>query len=214
MESTQGLPTEGAPPAGLSPSAIRVADWLRDLTRTAKTARLYATTNTVLTEAREGFARATDQLLEDLGTITVQVTPEELQYEGEHLVAPPRRGPSRGEAAQRLLSELPHVLYRDGIRGLTIRSGIPRRDIDALVDALAASWAEQLRADDLVTALWQANPTHVVVDSAPPEQTLYVATGSGAPETSDRGFGLGFGLPPTTGQLHGDLGDRGGAVGL
>jgi len=187
---------------------------LRDLARSAKTARLYRTSNSLLAEARDAFAALTHQLLLEFGTITIQVSPDELQFEEERLVHPPRRGPMRGESAQRLLSELPHVLYRDGVRSLSIRPGVPRHDIDALIDALAASWAEQLHADDLVTVLWQANPTHIHVESAPPEQTLYVATANGEPEASDRGFGLAFGLSPMASELHGDLGDRGGAVGL
>ena len=214
MDTTPQPAAEGLATGGLSPPATRVADWLRDMARTAKSSRLYHTSNSLLVEARDAFAHATNQLLDDLGTITVQVSPEELQFEEERLVHPTKRGPGRGEAAQRLLTELPHVLYRDGVRSLSIRPGVPRHDVDALVDALAVSWAEQLHADDLVTALWQANPTHIHVESAPPEQTLYVATANGEPDASDRGFGLGFGLPPTAGEVHGDLGDRGGAVGL
>jgi hypothetical protein len=84
----------------------------------------------------------------------------------------------------------------------------------ALVDALALSWTDRDRADDIVTALWQANPTHIRVDAAPAEQPLFVATGLGAPAASDRGLGLGLGLPPLAAELRVELGDRGGAVGL
>ena len=201
-------------PAGLSPAAQRVADWLRDLARTARTARLYRSTNFLLEDARESFARKTLEHLAEIGSFTLRVTPEEILYGEELLVHPPRRGATRGEAAQRLITELPFLLYRDGVRELTVLPGVPRRDLDALVDALAMAWSDRLRADDVVTALWQANPTHVRVEAAPPEQTLYVASGTGRLEASDRGLGLGLGLPPLAGELHGDLGDRGGAVGL
>jgi HEAT repeat protein len=214
MDTTGGSTGEIAPGGGLSESAARVADWLRDLTRTAKTARLYGMSNTILLEARAAFAGTTDSLLDELGQVRIQVAPDELHYDDQPLVRPPRRGPARGESAQRLLGELPGVLYRDGVRCLSVRQGIPRRDLDALIDALAMSWTEHLRADDLVTALWQANPTHIEIESAPPEQTLYVANGAGTPDTAHRGFGLGFGLPPAAGEIQGDLGDRLGAVGL
>ncbi len=214
MEQDAPTPPPTGGPAGLSPPASRLADWLRDLARTAKTARLYRTSNAALEEARSNFASATNACLDELGEFTVRVTPEEILYEDEALVHPAGRGPARGEAAQRLLSELPLVLYRDGLRELTILPGIPPHDINALVDAIGQAWSDRLRADDLVTALWQANPTHLRVESAPPEQMLYVASGAGQADPCDRGFGLGFGLPPLAGELHGDLGDRGGRVGL
>jgi len=206
-------PNAGGPP-GLSPRAVVGAHWLRDLSRTAKTSRLYATLNTALEEARAEFARATLSQVEEAGGWTFQILPEEILLDEELIVHPPKRGPARGETAQRLISELPFRLYRDGVRELTILPGIPRRDVDALVDALAITWSERNRADDFVTALWQANPTHVQVVAAPPEQVLYVAAGAGAPPKSERGLGLNLGLPPVASDIRAELGDRGGRVGI
>ncbi len=199
---------------GLSPGAVAAAEWLRDLSRTAKTTRLYRSANPVVDQARADFARLTKELLEAAGGWTFRITPEEILLGDEMIVHPHRRGAARGETAQRLISELPFRLYRDGVRELTLMPGIPDRDIDALVDALALSWTDRDRADDIVTALWQANPTHIRVDAAPPEQPLFVATGMGPPERADRGLGLGLGLPPLAAEIRGELGDRGGAVGL
>jgi HEAT repeat protein len=204
----------GIPPPGLSPRAVSAAHWLRDLSRTAKTTRLYATSNATVEEARAEFARATLSQVEEAGGWTLQILPEEILLDEELIVHPPRRGPTRGETAQRLISELPFRLYRDGVRELTVLPGIPRRDVDALVDALALAWTERNRADDFVTALWQANPTHVRVVSAPPEQLLYASTGAGVPHESERGLGLSLGLPPVASDIRAELGDRGGPIGL
>jgi HEAT repeat protein len=214
--SNEDHPSDGESAAGpgLSPSAAAAADWLRDLSRTAKTIRLYQPANPVVEESRARFASATTEATDRFGGWTFRITPEEIFIGEEMIVHPPRRGPARGEAAQRLLSELPFRLYRDGVREIGVLPGIPRRDIDALVDALAQSWTDRDRADDIVTSLWQANPTHVRVEAAPPEQPLFVATGTGEPEVSERGLGLGLGLPPLATDIRAQLGDRGGAVGL
>jgi hypothetical protein len=204
----------GSPVPGLSPRAVAAAHWLRDLARTAKTTRLYATSNAAVEEARAEFARTTLSQVEEAGGWTIRILPEEILLEEESIVHPPRRGPTRGEAAQRLISELPFRLYRDGVRELEVLPGIPRRDVDALVDALALAWTERNRADDFVTALWQANPTHVRIVAAPPEQVLYASTGAGVPRESERGLGLSLGLPPVATDIRAELGDRGGPVGL
>jgi len=59
--SEETTPSPAAPPPGpgLSPGAVLAADWLRDLSRTAKTARLYQSSNPVVEEAR---SRAWDTL--------------------------------------------------------------------------------------------------------------------------------------------------------
>jgi HEAT repeat protein len=190
------------------------ADWLRDLARTAKTSRLYAAGNSVVEEARAAFARTSAEAIDSIGGWTFRITPEEILLGDEWIIQPQRRGPARGEIAQKLIEQLPFRLYRDGVRELTLLPGILRRDIDALVDALAISWTDRDRADDIVTALWQANPTHLRFEAAPPEQPLYVANGHGGPRELDRGLGLGFGLPPLGAEVRARLGDRGGAVGL
>ena len=130
--SEETTPSPAAPPPGpgLSPGAVLAADWLRDLSRTAKTARLYQSSNPVVEEARSELARATSEHVEAAGGWTFRITPEEILLDEELIIHPPRRGPQRGEAAQRLISELPFRLYRDGVRELTILPGIPRRDVD------------------------------------------------------------------------------------
>src|SRR5260221_612455 len=192
------------PPPALSPEATRAADWLRDLSRVARTSRLYSSSNSVIETAREEFARKTGEGVEEGGGWASQTLPEEILFGEELIVRLPRRGPTRGATAQRLLSELPFRLYRDGVRELSLLPGIPRRDVDALVDAVALAWTDRNRADDVVTSLWQSNPTHIRVEAAPPEQVLYVATGVGAEGLASRGVGLGLGLPPRATRMTGD----------
>ena len=81
------VPGEAPPTLGLSPAAAAAADWLRDLSRTAKTVRLYQSTNPVVEEAREHFARTTSETINRFGGWTLRITiddPEDI-----HLEAPP-----------------------------------------------------------------------------------------------------------------------------
>src|SRR5258708_12922109 len=73
----------------LSPEATRAADWLRDLSRVARTSRLYSASNSVIETAREEFARKTGECVAESGGWTFQVLPEEILFADEFIVPPP-----------------------------------------------------------------------------------------------------------------------------
>ncbi len=206
---------ESDPPRGDGRAAEALAaDWLRDLLRAAKMARMYRADSPLVIDARRRVARALQAHLERFGEWTFQVTPGEILLD-DIAVVKPDKGAAAGEPGKGGgLAQLPFLLYRDGVRAMTFSAGIPDAEVDALLDALCAARAARPGDDDLVTALWQANPTHLKLDTVPIEQTLFVSSGKDGGGEADRGQGLGFGLAPRTTEIRAALGGPGGPAGL
>ena len=57
--------------------------------------------------------------------------------------------------------------YRDGIRGMALRAGVTREEIEALIAAVVQVTAPNAADDDLVTLLWEAHLGHVDIDYVP-----------------------------------------------
>lgn len=189
------------------------AEWMRDLTRAVKVARLYRARNPVAIDTRGRLADALSSHLARFGDWSFRITASEISLGDDVIVRPVKR--DKGDSAPPgLLEQLPFLFFRDGVRRITFLPGIPAHDVDALVDALIEAWSDRGSIDDLVTALWQANPTHILLETVPFEQMLYVSTGPGEVSGVERGQGLGHGLAPSTEEIRADLGGGDGAAGL
>jgi hypothetical protein len=200
-------------PHGAPNDANAAADWFRDLARALRISRLYSPGNAIAVQARQRLAATLADQLERHGIWAFRITPTEIRL-GDQPVVRPAPATAGEEPRTGLLERLPFFLYRDGVRGITFLPGIPPRDVEAFVDALALGCVGVAGADDIVTSLWQANPTHIRLESLPLEQTLHLYSDPAEGGASQRGLGLSFGLPPVAQEIRGDLGQASGPAGL
>ena len=184
------------------------AEWVRDLARTVKVVRLYRARNPVAVDTRGRLADSLASHLARFGAWSFRITASEIWLGDEAIVKPePREG--REHAPPTLLEQLPFLFFRDGVRQMTFMPGITPHDVDALVDALIEAWSDRGNIDDVVTFLWQANPTHIHLETVPFEQMLYVSTGPGEKFEEERGHALTHGATPATEEIRADLGTEG-----
>jgi hypothetical protein len=101
--------------------------------------------------------------------------PDEILLGDERVVGAAAKTGARDEAMLPPESRLPFLFYRDGIRSLRILQDLPKREAYELFDALVIGCHQMVPSDDLVTLLWQADLTHVVVEASPLEQSFYLA---------------------------------------
>ena len=199
----------------LSPLAGHAASWFRKLARGLKVCRLYKTDNAVVVQAREQVLGGLEKLIADNGGLALRFTPSEIYVNDEVAVRPKSRS-SREESAHSSGEEqLPFLFYRDGIRGMRFPLGVPREQLEALFDALKSVGASSVTHDDLVTLLWQANLTHIQIDSVPLEQTIYVS----AQANSGRDYVASENTQKVTvssagAEIHANLGQSAGSQGL
>jgi HD-GYP domain-containing protein (c-di-GMP phosphodiesterase class II) len=189
------------------------SEWVRDLARTVKVVRLYRARNPVAVDTRGRLADALASHLARFGSWSFRVTANEITF-GDAVIVKPEPREGREHAPPTLLEQLPFLFFRDGVRQMTFLPGIPPHDVDALVDSLIEAWSDRGNIDDVVTFLWQANPTHLHLETVPFEQMLYVSTGPGKGSTGERGHGMVHGMAPASEEIRADLGDGGGAGGL
>jgi hypothetical protein len=190
----------------LTPAGQAAHLWFRQLARALKTSRLYKPDNPMVHQIREQLYEPLTKAIESYGAWRFRITPSEIFLLDEAVVRPAQRT----EGEETLTGKeaiLPFLFYRDGIRGLAFLTGIPRRDLDALFDALLTASDGIVTHDDLVTLMWQANTTHVQIESMPVEQTIYLSSrrptgggGSGAQE------GQSYAWSPAGGEIRSDIG--------
>lgn len=196
----------------LSPRAMAVARWLRYLARSLRVMRLYKERNEVTENASEIIAAQLDELLGE-GPLELRVGPKEIELDGELVVRVQKR-----RAGQDVIhtpeEELPFFIYQDGIRVIRILKGVPRRELDVLIEALRVRGRGVDTENDLVTLLWQANLNKIHVESVPLEQTIYLSS-----RRAERGGGGGarghaFAWAPEGEEIRADLGQVAGPQGL
>ena len=156
MSSTLG-PTR-AEDRDLDPAVQEIAAWVDQLQRTLKVCRLYDNANPTVVRFQQDLAASLLALLARRGALHLQVGPSTISCGGHTL------GTARSQD-----DNFAAVLYRDGIRVLTIESGVEAREVDSLVEQILQVTGLSAGDDDLVTLLWDANLPHVVVETVPLE---------------------------------------------
>jgi hypothetical protein len=199
----------------LSPQGQAAAEWLRRLAHALKTSRLYLPNSQIVKRAREQLLDELIRHLNYFGTWRFTFTSNEILLEKEAVVRPSPIDPDLGRALVRSPEEvLPYIFYRDGIRSMTLRKGLSRREIDVLFDALRVVGGSAIGNDDLVTLLWQANLREIHVESVPLEQAIYLSAKASRRHGDAAAKGLAFAWAPSGGEIHADLGQEGGSQGL
>jgi HEAT repeat protein len=199
----------------LSPQGQAAAEWFRKLANALKTSRLYLPDNVIVKQVRDEL---TDDLLKHLeyfGTWRFSFSSNEILLEKEQVVRPSPIDPDLGIPLVRSPEEaLPYLFYRDGIRSMTLRKGLARRDVDVLFEALKIVGASAAGSDDLVTLLWQANLRDFQIESVPLEQAIYLSAKAAKKKGERASKGLAFAWAPSGGEIRADLGQGGGSQGL
>ncbi|HEY6868053.1 MAG TPA: HEAT repeat domain-containing protein [Candidatus Eisenbacteria bacterium] len=196
----------------LSPAAQAAEAWLRQLARTLKVYRLYQRDNPIVVHAHDQMLSGIEALLEKHGQLNFRFSATEILL-GEELVV--KAGLAVGDEGVQYgaLDELPFMFYRDGVRRVTILPSATRGELDAFFEALRLSAGASDSHDDLVTMLWQANLSQIMVESVPLEQTIYLSSRErGGPAAAAEAPKAGYTYEG--GEMHADLGQAPGAQGL
>jgi len=196
----------------LSPRALAVARWLRYLARSLRVMRLYRERNEVTRNASDIISAQLEELLEE-GPLELRIGSKAIELDGEMVVRVQKR-----KAGEDVLhspeEELPFFIYQDGIRMIRIVKGVPRREIDVLIEALRVRGRGVDTENDLVTLLWQANLNKIHVESVPLEQTIYLSSRRTAGGGSGGARGHAFAVAPEGEEIRADLGQVAGPQGL
>ena len=104
---------------------LEVAAWVGRLVRTLKTCRLYDEANPTVVRFREDLATSLTAFLSGRDGLRLDVGSSTLSHSGQIV-----------QIARSREDNLAGVLHRDGIRSLTIASGIDASELDTLVDLL------------------------------------------------------------------------------
>ena len=189
----------------LSPAAQAAANWFKVLARGLRTGRLYKTGNPLAVQVRDNLSAQLTKNLSDHGSWLLRVTPNEVFLRDEPIIHPSAHTGDR-DYLPGLEEALPFVFYRDGIRGMTFIPGIPRNEFDAFFNSLAAATAGPLTHDDLVTLLWQANTTRILIEALPPTQTIFLSSRRPSRDSSGGHQGQTYAWGAGGDELRGDIG--------
>ena len=152
---------------------LEVAAWVGRLVRTLKTCRLYDEANPTVVRFREDLATSLTAFLSGRDGLRLDVGSSTLSHSGQIV-----------QIARSREDNLAGVLHRDGIRSLTIASGIDASELDTLVDLLLQVTSPAGGDDDLVTLLWDTNLPHVVLETVPVEGEADGGAEDSTPEES------------------------------
>lgn len=154
-----------------SPAARQVSEWFRQLGRLVRIARTYGPYASLARQARERLIQDMLPLIEYHSPLALRFSPLEIWLRDELLV----RAEANDEGGPSLEHQLPFILYRDGLRGMTLAADTTREEIATIVSAVLEITTSRLTHADLCTLLWEADLSHVRVESAPLELAPEVA---------------------------------------
>ncbi|MBI3812496.1 MAG: HEAT repeat domain-containing protein [Nitrospirae bacterium] len=127
-----------------------VKDVLLQLTKTAKTLKIYLPNNPIYQKVLEELQSRFDVHLQEYETLQLKIKQYALYYKGQVVYENTNR-----------LESLAFKLHVDGIRELTFREGIDRDEITSLLEIIGSEYDPSNPDDDMVTLLWQRHFAHV-----------------------------------------------------
>ena len=186
--------------------------WFRLIGRAIKICRLYKPDYPIVVQVRDQLLEPLAQALSIYGAWRFRITPNEIFLLDEAVVRP-SQPTADAEGMSSKEETLPFLFYRDGIRALVLLPGLPRRDLDALFDALLASSGGVITHADMVTLMWQANTTHIQIEAVPLEQTIYLSSRRpGAGGGGGGEVGQSYAWTPSGNEIRAELGQASGAA--
>jgi len=136
--------------------------------RATRSINMYARNNATLLKHLDDAQRYAEQALEAVGNLELNVRRESLSFRGMELLQDTDRE-----------NGIPFRLFREGVRRLTIETGIEKDSLCKLIEILSRPPTRGDLDDDLVSNLWREDLPHVRY------VTLDVSTVSGAESESE-----------------------------
>ncbi len=144
--ATIGTPTPGLGAAPETASAAtEVGELLQTFVKALRAHQLYLPNNPVYQRALETLRAAFVPVWEGQDELVIDVYDAELKHDNQVVYAQPNRSES-----------IAWVLYKDGVRSMTLLPGVEKEEIIGLLDVLHRARTLQAEDnDDLLTLLWE-----------------------------------------------------------
>lgn len=216
MSTVPGIsPSRMAALRELTVPAQTAATFFMTFGRALRTCRLYRPDNPIVVSVRDELYATLNEALAAFGAWRFRITPYEIWLVDEAVVRAKVVRPGE-DYIPSPEEKLPFLLYRDGVRTLTLLPDLLRGDFDALFNAMLTVSVGLNTQDDIVTLLWQANTVRLRIEAVPLTQTIYLharrPTGGGR-----RGGhqGQSYAWSPVGNEIRADIGQlEGAAAGL
>ncbi len=131
-----------------SPHAVAtIEDALRALAKALRAIQLYLPNNSTRAAAIEQARTAFGKVWHVANPLEIQIKEASFHWEGRTVYFDAERG----------ADGLPWLLYRDGLRSLSVQSGFETTDVETLLAILHKARTASPDDDDLVTLLWVAD---------------------------------------------------------
>jgi hypothetical protein len=140
----RGTPTP-APEPPFAPSIVDEA--MRAVARAWRAQQLYLSNNPTRAKALDAAKAAFGPLWQETDSVTLAVRETHLEWCGVPILREADRG----------ADSLPWLMYRDGLRELSIAEGFETQDLGVLLDLLQKVRSASPDEDDLLTLLWVAD---------------------------------------------------------
>jgi hypothetical protein len=127
-----------------------VKDVLLQLTKTAKTLKIYLPNNPIYQKFLQELQGRFDVHLQEYEMLRLKIKQYALTYKGQVVYENTNR-----------LESLAFKLSVDGIRELTFQEGIDKDEITSLLEIIGREYDPSNPDDDMVTLLWERHFTHV-----------------------------------------------------
>lgn len=158
----------------VSPATRQMAEWFRNLDHLVQTARSMGATSPQVTHQRDLLAEQFVGLAEFHAPIVLRISPLEVWLRDELVVRGPEPDRTDLEPIER---RVPFILYRDGVRGITVDANATHHDAVVLLDAIAHVVGSPCSDEDLVTLMWRADLDGLRIEVAPLEPPSLAQTG-------------------------------------
>lgn len=127
-----------------------VEELMRSFSKAVKAHQLYLPNNPIYQRSIDSARQAFAPIWRETEGLVLQVGESELRWEGR----PVLREPSRTES-------LPWVLYKDGVRELTLEPGFEAEELVTLLNIIQRVRKTSPEEDDLLTLLWEQEFAHL-----------------------------------------------------
>ncbi len=127
-----------------------VKDVLLQLTKTAKTLKIYLPNNPIYQKFLEELQSRFDVHLQEYEMLRLKIRQYAIYYQGQVVYENTNR-----------LESLAFTLFVDGIRELTFTEGIEKDEITSLLEIIGREYDPSNPEDDMVTLLWERHFTHI-----------------------------------------------------
>ncbi|MBV6520862.1 MAG: hypothetical protein MNPFHGCM_00981 [Gemmatimonadaceae bacterium] len=125
--------------------ATLVEEMLRLFARAMRARLLYLPNNPTYLKSIENLRGAFGSIWQQVEEVTLEVTDTQLRWEGVAVASEP----------DKTSDALPWVLYKDGIREVSLRRGVEEQEIVTLLQIIARVRKASPDEDDLLTLLWE-----------------------------------------------------------